>query len=301
MKKMQWLALAGLVCLMVGFGTAPVPMEGVYNLKLKTLTLFDLGSKDVPFQSVIAELTESKPEGLEVKIDTKKLTEPTYGSLKLGNTNQKVWFLMGKDEQGFWNEVYLDQNGDQRISTNEQIKSLQTYQGTERKMRRDSTYTMVPIPIRVTVKGMDQALQKKLYFFFNTDIFTNKTESITVVYVFNGSFLEGEMKAALGKEIKLVKFRVFDVDSNGCYNDFGEDLIYLDTNYDGLFKKREGRKLTEFFDFGGAKGKKQYRLLLPPQPAKLAVIDALKEFDHSKLEASSDPVEAEVEAEKTKK
>ncbi|HYH03745.1 MAG TPA: hypothetical protein VEC37_11620 [Bacillota bacterium] len=289
MKKLQWILLTGLVLLMTGFTKAPAPMEGVYDLKLKTLTLFELGAKNVPLLSVFAELTESKPEGLTVKVDTKKLTEPTFGSVKLGNTARKTWFLMGKDEQGFWTEIYLDQNGDQQITANEQIKSLQTYQGKERKLDRQSTYTLIPVPIRVAIMGYEKEVFKKIYFFFNTDIFTNKGESITMVSVFNASFLEGEMKVALGKEIKLVKFRIFDIDSNGCYNDFGEDMIYMDSNYDGLFKKKEGLKLTEFFDFGSDKTKIQYRLVLPPQPAKLAVIEALKDFNRSSLEAASDP------------
>lgn len=294
MKKLQCLMLTMLFFFMTGFSffkKPPVPLEGIYDLKLKTLTVFDLSSKDIMLNSVIAELTESKPEGLRVNVDLKQMTEPTFGCFKLGNVNQKIWFLMGRDAQGFWSEVYLDQNGDGQIDPKEQIKSLQKYQSKERKLKRDSTYTLIPIPIRVKIKGIDREIYKRLYYFFNADIFTNQKESITVVSVFNGSFLEGEMKVALGKETKLVKFRIFDVDGNGCYNDFGEDLLYLDTNYDGLFKKNESQKLTEFFDFGSAKTRKQYRLLLPPQPTKLAIVDALTEFDRSLLEASSDPVE----------
>lgn len=287
MKKFQWIFLVGFVLVMAGFTKAPFPLEGVYDLKLKTLTLFELDAKNIPLLRVFAELTESKPEGLTVKVDTKKLTEPTFGSFKLGNTARKTWFLMGKDEQGFWTDIYLDQNGDQQITANEQIKSIQIYQAKERKLDRQSSYTLIPVPIRVAVMGDKKEIFKKLYFFFDTDSFTNKGESITMASVYNASFLEGEMKAVLGKDIKLVKFRIYDIDSNGCYNDFGEDMIYMDTNYDGLFKKNEGRKLTEFFDYGD-KTKVQYRLLLPPQPAKLAVVEALKDFNRSSLEAVSD-------------
>jgi hypothetical protein len=297
MKKLRFFCFMGLAFFMMGFTPAIAPLEGVYDLKLKTLTFFDLVSKDVPFQSTTAELTESKPANLEVQVDLTKMTEPTFGSIKLGNNDQKVWFLMGKGEQGYWTEVYLDQNADHRISLNEKIKSLQTVDTTERKLKRSSAYTMVPIAIKVSFKGVSTQFQKKLYFFFYADILSNKTESFTVVGVSNASFLDGEIKLAVGKDLKLVKVRIFDINGNGSFNDYGEDMIYFDTNYDGLFKKNEGQKLTEFFDYGPTpKQTKQYRLLLTPQPAKLAVIDSFQEFDRSKLEAAPDPVNEETEA-----
>jgi hypothetical protein len=69
----------------------------------------------------------------------------------------------------------------------------------------------------------------------------------------------------------------------------------MDTNYDGLFKKNEGHILTEFFDYGAsAKQVKQYRLLLTPQPAKMAVIDSFRDFDRSLLEANTETEAKEV-------
>jgi hypothetical protein len=286
MKKWQFGCLLGLVLLVTGFSRPIFPLEGVYDLKLKTLTFFDLLSKDVPLQSITAELTESRPDNLEVQVNLAKLTEPTFGSLRLGNNDRKVWFVMGKGEQGYWTEVYLDQNGDRRITTNEKLKSLQTLDIKERKIKRNSAYTMVPVAIKVSFKGVKRQYVKKLYYFIYVDIIHNKTGNFTVAGVTNASFLDGELKVAVGKELKLIKVRLFDINANGCFNDYGSDMIYLDTNYDGLFKKNEGHILTEFFDYGAnRKQVKQYRLLLPPQPAKMAVIDSFREFDRSLLEA----------------
>jgi hypothetical protein len=297
MKKLHYMYIFGLALLMMGFTNAVTPLEGVYDLKLKTLTYFDLITKDVPFQSITAELTESKPTNLDVQVDLAKLTEPTFGSIRLGNNDQKVWFVMGKGERGYWTEVYLDQNADYHITANEKIKSLQTGDINERKLKRNRAYTMVPIAIKVSYKGVNTQFQKKLYYFFYVDILSNKTESFTIAGVSDASFLDGELKVAIGKDLKLVKVRIFDIDGNGCFNDYGADMIYLDTNYDNLFKKKEGRILTEFFDYNlTPKQTKQYRLLLTPLPAKLAVIDSFQEFDRSKLEAAPDPLSDATEA-----
>jgi hypothetical protein len=287
--------LMSLILLMPGCAKMFTPVEGIYDLKLKTLTFFDLIAKDVDFKTVTAELTESPPTGLDVDIDLTKLTKPTFGSLKLGNNDRKIWFVMGQGKEGFWTEVYLDQNADSRIDTNEKIKGLQTLTANERKFKRDSTYTMVPIPVKVSFKGVHRQFQKKLYYFFYTDVISYKaTESVTLAGVSAAGFLEGEIKVARNKGFKLMKVRIYDTNGNGCFNDFGTDMFYLDTNYDGLFKRKEGSKLLEFFDGGVPKQGKQLRLILPALPAKIALIDSLQEFDRSKLEmAENEADEAE--------
>jgi hypothetical protein len=290
MKKIQTALLAGLLFLSLGFANQqPLPLEGVYTIKLKTLTFFDLLSKDTPLLSSLAELTESKPMNLDVKLDFAKMTEPTFGSFKLGNNEKKTWFLMAKGEQGFWTEIYVDQNADQSLTPDEKVKSLQTYQKKEKKNNVNGCYTMVPVPIRVSYKGMNSEFEKKVYFFLFADIYSNKGETMSVVGASDASFLDGELNVAAGKNTKIMKFRIYDIDGNGCFNDYGEDMIYLDRNYDGYFKLKEGRKLTEFYDIPGEKRSKQYRFIVLPQPAKIAVVDAFKDFNWKQLEAVSDP------------
>jgi hypothetical protein len=268
------------------------PVEGIYDLKLKTLTFLDLIAKDVDFKTVAAELTESPPAGLDVDIDLTKLTKPTFGSLKLGNNDRKIWFVMGQGKEGFWTEVYLDQNADRRIDLNEKLKGVQTLTANERKFKRDSTYTMVPVSVKVSFKGIHRQIQKKLYYFFYTDVISYKaTEPVTIVGVSAAGFLEGEIKVARNKRLKLMKVRIYDTNGNGCFNDFGTDMFYLDLNYDGLFNRKEGSKLLEFFDGGDPKQRKQLRLILPALPAKMAVIDSLQEFNRSKLEMAEDKAE----------
>jgi hypothetical protein len=291
MKKIQTALLAGLLFLSLGFTNQPLPLEGVYNIKLRTLTFFDLLSKDTPLLSAMAELTESKPKNLNVKPDLAKMTEPTFGSFKLGNNEKKTWFLMAKGEQGFWTEIYVDQNSDRTITQDEKVKSLQTYQKKEKKTNVNGCYTMVPVPIRVSYKGFNSEFEKKVYFFLFADIYENKGETMSVVGISDASFLDGEMKVALGKNTKIMKFRIYDINGNGCFNDYGEDMIYLDTNYDGYFKIKEGRKLTEFYNISkaGEKQSKQYRFIVLPQPAKIAVVDAFKDFNWKQLESVSAP------------
>jgi hypothetical protein len=304
MRKFYLVFFIGLLFFSLGFTNQPLPMEGVYNIKLRTLTFLDLLSKDTPLLSMLAELTESKPKNLNVQVDLAKMTEPTFGSLELGNNEKKTWFLMGKDEQGFWTEIYIDQNADQSITPGEKVKSLQTYQKKEKQNKVNGSYTMIPVPVRVSYKGFNSEFEKKIYFFLFADMYIKKGETMSVVGVSNASFLDGEIKVALGANTMIMRFRIYDIDGNGCYNDYGKDMIYLDNNYDGYYKLKEGQKLTEFYDVSGAdeKKSKQYRLIVLPQPVKIAVVDAFKEFDWLQLESAvSDPIEEPAKTEKVEK
>ena len=49
------------------FKQDPVPLTGLYSLKGKTLTYFDLISKDIALHANLAELTDSKPDDLKIE------------------------------------------------------------------------------------------------------------------------------------------------------------------------------------------------------------------------------------------
>ena len=300
MKKIYLLGILLLAFFLLGFSSKlPVQLEGVYAVKLKTLTYFDLVSKDFLYSESLAELTESKPEQLQLTFEYEKLVDPKFGAFRLGNNDKKVWFVMGKDPQGYWTDFYIDQNLDFKITAKEKVKSLLTSEGNNRGFKILQATSLIPVPVRVSYKGLTNELQKGLYYFVSIQTLTKKTNSDLRVEAIAASFLDGETKIMSGKAEKIVKFRIFDTDGNGCFNDYGKDLIYMDLNYDGYFSKNECKPLTEFFDFPTAnKEKKQMRLIVLPLPAKIAVTEAIKEFDLSQLESASDkevvaPVETE--------
>ena len=292
MRKFLILVIIGSMVLITGCSKQlPSSIEGNYPLKLKTLTVFDLSSGEIPILGNIAELTDSKPDFLEVEgIDFEQLSDVKFGSFRLGNNDKKVWFMVTKNAIGYWDNLYIDQNLDNKIVAKEAVKSFQTSE--QRKsgftiMRADS---LIPVSIRISYKGATKVYEKNLYFFISTLAESKKKEHHVEVVAFSASFLEGETKAVIRNEEKLYRFMILDADSNGCFNDYGKDILFINLAGDGAFHQSESEKLSEFFDSVGTDMKsKQLRMNLLPYCLELGITGATDEFDLSKLE----PVESE--------
>lgn len=284
MKKIVGL----LTALLLFSGCAPltvIPVEGIYPVKLKTLTIFDF-NKELRINYNMAELTDSKPDYLTVDFDYSKLTDYKFGSFNLGNNEKKVWFVMGKGKQGYWSDFYIDQNLDNHITEKEKIKCTMN-EGKFKDMKTLETVTIVPVPLLVSYKGTDHEYQKKLYFAIDTIQFVKNQKNDTLVRAADYSFLSGVFKVRTGTVEKLKEFRIIDFDGNGCFNDYGKDLLLIDVKGDGFFKKIP--QLTEFFDYAGPDNvKKQLRMVILPCPDKIAVIESSKEIDFTQLEPQSD-------------
>jgi len=298
MRGIKVCLILGLALLLTGFsGKIPTIMEGVYDCKPRTFTYFDLidaGREKIPINSNIAEITGSKPDQLEVGFDSGKLREPKFGFIKLGNNEQKVWFLIGADSNNAWSEIYVDRNFDNRITAEEKVRGVETSEGRYKGCKVWNALAAIPVPVRTFFKGQNSEIQKKLYYLFAVTTFLKEDQSDLQAEVYSASFLSGELKADFGKEIKTVSFRIVDANGNGCFNDYGKDLLFIDSNFNGYFERKESRPLTEFFDYTGP-GKKQIqlRLVVPAIPAKIAVIGVNQNCDCSLLEAKTDPVEEE--------
>lgn len=279
------------------FKKAPIPVNGVYDLKNKTLTYFDLVSNDIELYANLAELTDSKPDDLTVEIaDLDKLVDPLFGRFLFGNNNKKIWFLMGKDTKGFWSEFYIDQNLDYKINTKEKIKTFQTTKTENHGFKIAEAFTLIPASFKVSYKGISKTFEKNLYFFIFTAIYTKNKAEETVVKAVTASFFDGQMKVKIGKEENLVKFRILDFNGNGCYNDYNKDLIYMDLNNDGFFTKKECQTIQEFYSFTDLnKEKRQLHMIILPWPGKFAVIEGSQDFNLLELE----PVMEEETAVKT--
>lgn len=279
--------IAGLI---LGCGSQmPIPLEGTYPLKTKTLTIFDLYSQQYKIKNNVAEVVESKPEKLIIDFDLKKLTEYRFGSFIFGNNNRRTWFVMGKDVQGYWSEFYIDQNNDLIIKENEKVKSFQSGQDKVKGLERTQSLSLIPVQIRVSYKGLAGEIQKNLYFFIITTVLSKNEASDLLVEAITASFLDGEIKVLSGETVKKVNFRLIDANGNGCFNDYGTDLIFIDLNYNYYYHSKESYQLGEFFDLSVFSGEqKQLRIIVPPYPAKIAVIGAGQDYDLNDLEAKSD-------------
>jgi hypothetical protein len=300
MRKFIIFGIIGVALLATGFtGKLPAPVEGVYSLKPKTLTIFDLSMGEISIYGNTAELTDSKPDFLEVEgIEYEKFSSIKFGNFRLGNNEKKIWFLMTQNSTGYWDSFYIDQNLDYKITKKESVKSFQSTEGRERGYNILRSLSLIPISLKVSYKGITKEYEKNLYFFIQTSLSSKKQEYYIAAVAFSASFLEGEMKLAENKRERLYKFSIIDADSNGCFNDYGKDLLYINLKRDSAFHKKESRKLTEFFDSTGADGvNKQLRFNLLPYSLQLGVTEVTGDFDFVQLEPPVNDEDAKSESE----
>ena len=274
----------------------PLPLPGIYPIKTKTLTYLDLASKslnDLDWNT--AELTESRPEGLTVAFDYSTMKNVQFGRFQLGNREQKVWFLMAQDDANNWSEFYIDQNLDMQITAKERVKSIQSsgqdrYRGIDRQLELG----LIPVSLEIPYKGSNREFEQNLYFFIGINTFSKKDLSDIMVGLITASFLEGDFPVTSGRSSKSIRFRILDANGNGCFNDYGTDLVFMDLNGDSYFEKNESQSLKEFFVNGSGARRRQYEMVVPPFPVKLGVYPTDEEYDSIQLEPSSTPSSPEV-------
>ncbi len=265
------------------------PIPGIYPVKLKALSFFDLLSRDFNPGSAMGKLVGSKPDAVTLQFSDKKLDHLEFGFFQLGNNNTKVWFAMGRDLAGYWTDFYVDQNLDFQITEKEKVTGFQTHDGTFKKFRTKEAFALVPVPLLISYKGTTGEYRKLMYFFISVvDVRgKNSTETESVVEIYTASILEGRVQIRVKNELQWVGFRIVDNNGNGCFDDFSKDLIYIDSNNDGYLKAKESQALFEFFTVKlSKKEKKQYQVIVLPNPQKIAVFEGIKNYDVGDLEGS---------------
>ena len=291
-KTILW--LAGFLALVVilpgcaGLGKAPLFEEGVYPVHAKTFTYLELVAAQPAITPNIANLTETKPDSLTVDFDPAALRGPVFGYFRFGNNEQKTWFVIGKDGDGNWSDFYIDRNLDYHLSPAEKVTGWETGQGAYRGYQTTSTYITAPLALLVSYKGAERDYTAKPGFLIEIlDVMKNNARD-TFVKAYAAGFFEGEIPIRTGKAIRTFHFQLIDADSNGCFNDYGRDLAYLDANGDGYFRNDESHPLAEYF--GSANLQRQ--IAVPPYPAKIAVTGVNADIDAAALEPGDNLAES---------
>lgn len=238
-------------------------------------------------------LIEAKPDELTVAPELEKLNDIKYGSIKLGNLEKDVWFIMGKDPAGFYSKFYIDQNLDYSITENEKVQDFDTNYGMLKGVLvHSASATRSPVPVTIAYKSTSgDEIRKEVYFYLWTGIFGKEgDDNTTIVKIYTVSMLQGLMKVMVGKNEKLVKFRLMDANNNGCFNDYQKDVIYMDLNMDGIYSNHESAPLTEYFDLMTNLGKKQMHFIVLPFPGQVEVTEATQDYDASQLEPEPDKI-----------
>lgn len=296
MKKLQFIICLGLIGLLVSCTRKPLqPQEGIYPVKLRTFAYIDLISDEIPENiASLAEVIESQPAQLGVAPEILQMKDLKFGAFKLGNTDQKTWFVIG-EENGLWPTIYMDQDQDQYITVKEKIDGFSAQKGRGKKGVEVTQWdSEIPISGLVHFKSETGFIRKQHYFFIFVQQHVYAGKSELLIFLKSASFLDGEIGVWFGEEYKGVKIRIMDGNGNGCFNDYGADILSIDTNFDGYFTKKESRPLNEFFDFAGPDQQpKQLRLVVTAHPSKIAIVDAGQPIDRAQLEAASDSVTEE--------
>jgi hypothetical protein len=293
MKKLALLVIIVTIPLLfIGAVKLPFPIQGEYNGKLVKISREDFFKEDYLIQRAnVAILSDSKPD--EVTIDPEiKIAKPKYGSVLFGDNDKRINFVMAQDTGGYWTDIYIDQDLDYKITSQEKLKNNGKWDPAKTKDGWDAMFTSIiidPFQLTVSYKGSIGEIKKKLNFYLWTKDYTKKSNpESTLVFFETASAIEGFVKVTMNKDEKLVKYRIIDANCNGCYNDYGKDYIYLDMNFDGYFSKKEAVPLYEFFDLKTDKTTTQMRFIVPACPAIIAIAPATENPNMAQLEAKSD-------------
>jgi hypothetical protein len=293
MKKYTLIAAALIISVLsIGAAKLSYPNQGEYAGKLTSISKDDFFKPDNLFLHFNdAVLVDTKPD--EITIDPGlKLNNPKYGSVMFGDNNKRSYFVMSQDKDGYWMDYYLDQNLDYKITPEEKLKNIEKWnlqKTTKHWDLMESAITIDPIQMVVSYKGSTAEIKKNLNFYLWIKHFTHKGENDETYVTFaTVSAFEGFMKVLIGKDEKLVKYRITDANCNGCFNDYGKDNLYLDLNFDGYFSIKEVFLLYEFFDQKIDKTSTQMRFSIPACPAKIVVAPAAENINTIQLEAKSD-------------
>lgn len=313
-KILMVLALVVFSLGMVGATELPLPVEGIYHLKSAKVKSKDINKyfKARILRYKQAQVMETKPETLTVEPEITTSKGIRYGSIRLGNNEKDVRFVMGRDDHDYYSELYVDQNFDNHIAIQEKVPKMDTWEDKEDGLVVHSSSTHPKsVPVMVSFKSMACGeITKKLSFYIQIEYIMKENENDTFwVGFINTSTWEGSMtvtvepheemdsngkKITINRQQKDLMFRLVDTDSNGCYNDYRKDYMMMDLNEDGKFTDDEAQPLLDSFVVKAKKQKKKLQLLVLPCPGKVAVIEENQDFDLVQLEPESDPLNAPV-------
>jgi hypothetical protein len=287
--------------LLLGAVEVTFPCPGTYDVQQVTLKFKDIFKKKSITHWKSAHIVESKPTDLTVEPPIEKIKGIRYASVRLGNNEKDTWLVMGQDDAGYYSEIYLDQNLDNNITTKEKIADIDTFQVEDKgfTINIGRVYPK-PIPLLVSYKGSKGEIRKKLYFYLQSEIALKKKTDTLFLSFINATALEGKITVKWFGGRNDSRVRLVDANSNGCFNDYNKDCIFMDLN---AYEKSDANKksinvlspLYEYFNIKEKSKIKQMRLVVLPYPAKVSVIEATEEFDPVQLEPESDQFDIDKE------
>lgn len=288
-KKIKYLVPAVLLfCVGWSYRMPSYLNPGVYQLSPRT-TWSSLPAS--AFKLVKDDISSAEPKDLKAAPQIKAGQKAVYASFTLGNAGQKVNYLAILDEKAKWQSLYVDVNGDNCFDEQDRVDLSFEEQVRGNRLK----YTIEPVVIPVSYKNsagriIRKKLQVDIYLFYNPNNSLVETMHRVVTW-FEG---EGRFSPKKGLEYP-VRFALVDLNGDGNFNNFSEDAVYIDLNYDGVFGQRERVTFRSLFDLQTATGEnKQYRQYVFPWPYRLAIVP-VAEWESSSFYDPVDDAEFPVE------
>lgn len=248
-----------LACGLVGAAASALPAAGTYALT-ETTNMGRIRFEKVGYTQY-EDLSPNKPESLKLQIPA--LDEVHYYVLNLGDPPVPRYLVLGRNDQKWFNAVYVDANNDKNITQDEKVEMGYTY-GISSYRGKDYDVWVAenaqPLRFQVTYKlSSGAAFQKALQYKVEVLSVVSQTpddreKPMFQIRVTPQTWFVGEINAGNGRVMKVA---VVDGNCNGLYNEAQKDFLLMDANADSQFSwDKERQLLKQEFSGTGTDGKK---------------------------------------------
>jgi hypothetical protein len=265
----RWMAIFTALGLILAMGASfkPIFLPGVYDLKPEGT--WDLVSfpKDVYHYDKFSTYSTSKPANLKLDFPTDRFAGFQYSRFTLGNAGNVFNFVIANQRNYFYDALYIDLDHNGVITAKEEVK-IEEKQNVALGYVFQSFEADPKIIVDYRISGgkvIARPLDIKLTF-----VYQKNSQRAEAFYILKNNTL---MTGTTLSEKDPLYFAIADGDNNGCYNDFGNDLVFFDRNGDRKFDYvKESQPLAELQDIKVNRKTNIYRLVLSPWPVKLGII-----------------------------
>jgi hypothetical protein len=277
----RWIGLFAALGLVLTMGASfkPVFIPGVYDVKPdKHWDIVDYPKTEYHYGK-FSTYSPYKPAHLKLELPADRFAGFQYGWFTLGNAGNVFYFVIANQRSYFYDAFYIDLDRNGVITPKEEVRMeekqsvalgyvFQTYEAefqvnVDYRLSQGKQITR-PLDLKLTFVYQKNAQRAEAFYILkNNTLFTGTTLS----------------------EKDPLYFAIADGDSNGCYNDFGVDIVFFDRNRDGKFEYgKESQPLAELQDIRVGRKSEIHRLVLAPWPLKLGIINTNQAYKYSDFE-----------------
>lgn len=268
MKRWTGIIIAVGLLLAMGAAFKPIFVPGSYDVKPDGTWDLVQFTKDNYHIDKPSTFSMIQPDGLKLELPEGKFVAYQYGKIALGNAGNVFNFVIGNQKNYFYDTLYIDLDHNGIITTKEEVKLEE-----KQNIAQGYVIQILTADARLNVdysltngKILTRPLDMVLTFFYEK----NAELTNTFYIIHNNTLFTGTTLAENGSPLF---FAIADGDNNGCYNDFGTDIVFYDKNHDNKFDYvKESQTLAELQEMKGEDRKKDiYRLNLFAWPTRLVI------------------------------